>query len=44
MFAGPNGSGESTMKSVIKPNLPGFYINPDEIETGIAQCSFLDIG
>lgn len=44
MFAGPNGSGKSTMKSVIKPNLLGFYINPDEIEVEIAQYGFLDIG
>lgn len=44
MFAGPNGSGKSTMKSVIKPNLLGFYINPDEIEAKIAQDGFLDIG
>ena len=44
MFAGPNGSGKSTMKSVIKPNLLGFYINPDEMEAEIAQYGFLDIG
>ena len=42
MFAGPNGSGKSTMKSVIKPNLLGFYINPDEIEAEIASIGFLD--
>jgi predicted ABC-type ATPase len=42
MFAGPNGSGKSTMKSVIKPNLLGFYVNPDELEAEIAQVGFLD--
>lgn len=42
MFADPNGSGKSTMKSVIKSNLLGFYINPDEIEAEIARDGFLD--
>ncbi len=42
MFAGPNGSGKSTIKSILKPNLLGFYINPDEIETEITKFDFLD--
>jgi predicted ABC-type ATPase len=42
MFAGPNGSGKTTMKSVIKPSLLGFYINPDELEKEIAEFGFLD--
>jgi predicted ABC-type ATPase len=42
MFAGPNGSGKSTIKSILKPNLLGFYINPDEIEAEIKKFDFLD--
>ena len=44
MFAGPNGSGKSTIKSILKPNLLGFYINPDEIEAEINKSDFLDFG
>jgi len=44
MFAGPNGSGKSTIKSILKPNLLGFYINPDEIEAEITKFDFLDFG
>lgn len=44
MFAGPNGSGKSTIKSILKPNLLGFYINPDEIEAEITKYDFLDFG
>ncbi len=44
MFAGPNGSGKSTIKSILRPNLLGFYINPDEIEAEIAKFDFLDFG
>ena len=44
MFAGPNGSGKSTIKSILKPNLLGFYINPDEIESEISEFDFLDFG
>ncbi len=43
MFAGPNGSGNSTIKSVIRPELLGIYINPDEIEKEIAQRDFLNL-
>ncbi len=42
MFAGPNGSGKSTIKSIIKPNLMGFYINPDEIEAEIKVYFLID--
>jgi len=42
IFAGLNGSGKSMMKSVVKPSLLGFYINPDEIEAEIAEYGFLD--
>lgn len=37
MFAGPNGSGKTTIKTVIRPELLGIYINPDEIEKNIKQ-------
>ena len=43
MFAGPNGSGKTTIKSVIRPELLGVYINPDEIEKEIAEWGFLDL-
>jgi predicted ABC-type ATPase len=42
MFAGPNGSGKTTIKTVIRPELLGMYINPDDIEKNIAQNNFLD--
>lgn len=40
MFTGPNGSGKSTIKSILKPNLLGYYINPDEIEAEINKFDF----
>ncbi len=43
MFAGPNGSGKSTIKSVLKPDLLGYYVNPDEIEKEILAYGFLDL-
>jgi predicted ABC-type ATPase len=43
MFAGPNGSGKSTIKSVLRPELLGFYINPDDIERDIRQYDFFDV-
>lgn len=43
MFAGPNGSGKTTIKSVIRSELLGVYVNPDEIEKEIAQRGFLDL-
>jgi predicted ABC-type ATPase len=42
MFAGPNGSGKSTIKSALKNEWIGVYINPDEIESTIAQTGYLD--
>lgn len=42
MFAGPNGSGKTTIKSVLKSSLLGIYINPDEIEKQIKNDDFLD--
>lgn len=42
MFAGPYGSGKSTITSVISPELLGIYINPDEIEADIGGRGFFD--
>jgi predicted ABC-type ATPase len=36
-FAGPDGSAKSTIKSVLPPELPGAYINPDEIEAELLE-------
>ena len=43
IFAGLNGSGKSTIKSVISDSLLGYYLNPDEIEKEINQQGYLDI-
>lgn len=43
IFAGPNGSRKSTIKGVIKKELLGVYINPDEIEKEIKVYDFLDL-
>lgn len=43
MFAGPNGSDKSTIRAVIRPELLGVYINPDEIEKDIRERDFLDL-
>lgn len=42
MFAGPNGSGESTIKDVINKELLGVYINPDDIEKEIKEYGFIE--
>lgn len=42
MFAGPNGSGKTTIKSVITAEMLGIYINPDEIENDINNYGFLN--
>ena len=42
MFAGPDGSGKSTLKLYLPSNLLGVYLNPDEIEETIRQQGFLD--
>lgn len=42
MFAGPNGSGKTTIKSVIPDRLLGVYINPDEIEQTIRDQGAFD--
>ena len=41
MFAGPNGSGKTSLRSVIPRNLWGVYLNPDEIEEQIRAQGFL---
>lgn len=43
MFADPNGSGKSTFKTMIRRELLGVYINPDEIEKEIKDFGFLDL-
>lgn len=43
MFAGPNGPGKSTFKSIIRPELLGIFINPDAIEKEIQDYDFLDL-
>jgi predicted ABC-type ATPase len=45
MFAGPNGSGKTTVKNRLnKPdNWFGLYINPDDLETTIRQFGILPI-
>lgn len=42
VFVGPNGSGKSRLKSVLRSELIGVYINPDEIEKTIKTEGFLD--
>lgn len=43
MFAGPNGSGKSVLKTILKSELLGIYVNPDEIEKIIKNCGFLNL-
>ena len=43
MFAGPNRSGKSTLKSLLRPELLGVFINPDDIEQGIRSQGYLDL-
>lgn len=43
MFAGPNGSGKSRIKSVLRPELLGVYINPDDIERDIREIGFFSL-
>jgi predicted ABC-type ATPase len=41
MFAGPNGSGKTTVKNQLPPDLFGVYVNPDDIEKAIRDEGFL---
>lgn len=43
MFAGPNGSGKSRLKSMLRPDLLGVYINPDDIEKNLEEFGFFDL-
>ncbi len=45
MFAGPNGSGKTTVKNTLgKPeSWFGLYINPDDLEATIRQTGFLPL-
>lgn len=42
IFAGPNGSGKTTIKKIIGPELLGIYVNPDDIEKNIKQDGIID--
>jgi len=41
MFAGPNGSGKTTVKNGLPPELFSIYINPDELEKAIRETGVL---
>src|SRR5688572_8643563 len=45
MFAGPNGSGKTTVKQGLQrpPSWFGNYINPDEIEKSIRETGFYSV-
>jgi predicted ABC-type ATPase len=43
MFAGPNGSGKTTVKNQLPSSLFGMYINPDEIEKNLHETGKLDL-
>ena len=43
IFAEPNGSGKSTIKTIIPQNLLGHYLNPDEIEKQVQNTSLFDV-
>jgi predicted ABC-type ATPase len=44
VFAGPNGSGKSVLKSYLQEPLLGVYLNPDEIEAGVKERGYADLG
>jgi len=43
MFAGPNGSGKTTVKNELPARLFGNYINPDDIEKSLRATGQLDL-
>ncbi len=43
MFAGPNGSGKTHLKSMLPLRLLGYYVNPDEIEKTIRDTGVLQL-
>jgi len=43
MFAGPHGSGKSTIKRSLPSELLGYYLNPDELEMEIHENLRLDL-
>ncbi len=43
MFAEPNGSGKSTINSIVLKKLLGVYLNPDEIQKTMEDRGFLDV-
>jgi predicted ABC-type ATPase len=46
MFAGPNGSGKTTVKNSLQRPASwfGLYINPDELEQTVRESGFLSLG
>jgi predicted ABC-type ATPase len=46
MFAGPNGSGKTTVKTQLNksPEWFGVYLNPDDLEKAIRETGFLSLG
>ncbi len=43
MFAGPNGSGKTTIKNELPSTLFGVYVNPDDIEKAVRDTGFLTL-
>lgn len=43
MFAGPNGSGKTTVKNGLPPSLFGVYVNPDDLEKTIRDEGVLGL-
>jgi predicted ABC-type ATPase len=43
MFAGPNGSGKTTVKNGLPPGLFDVYVNPDDIEKTVRDTGTLDL-
>lgn len=44
MFAGPNGSGKTTIKLSLPPEWIGVYVNPDDLEASANQNGILSLG
>lgn len=43
MFAGPNGSGKTTITTFFSSDLLGTYVNPDELENELSKRGFIDL-
>jgi predicted kinase len=44
MFAGPNGSGKTTIKNGLPSVLFGVYVNPDDLEKALRDEGVLHLG